>query len=177
MGSCCTLSLSKWQQWLWHCLLRSNSVSGWCTLNGGLSFVYRKFCLSTILCDFVQFRTFRVQRLLQFKQEVIRVTREFKCCAGYNCCAGCDCCAMEIRVEAPIGQVCGYTKQTYVDYRILSLWDICLRSVSVQFSVMSLWWNRSQVRVLVIIIIIIISLTSIFFQDKSRVWTAASQQH
>ena len=28
-----------------------------------------------------------------------------------------------------------------------------------------------------IIIIIIISLTSIFFQDKSRVWTAASQQH
>ena len=26
-------------------------------------------------------------------------------------------------------------------------------------------------------IIIIISLTSIFFQDKSRVWTAASQQH
>ena len=29
----------------------------------------------------------------------------------------------------------------------------------------------------IIIIIIIISLTSIFFQDKSRVWTAASQQH
>ena len=28
-----------------------------------------------------------------------------------------------------------------------------------------------------LIIIIIISLTSIFFQDKSRVWTAASQQH
>ena len=26
-------------------------------------------------------------------------------------------------------------------------------------------------------LIIIISLTSIFFQDKSRVWTAASQQH
>ena len=29
----------------------------------------------------------------------------------------------------------------------------------------------------IIIIIIIIGLTSIFFQDKSRVWTAASQQH
>ena len=28
-----------------------------------------------------------------------------------------------------------------------------------------------------IIIIIIISLTSTFFQDQSRVWTAASQQH
>ena len=27
------------------------------------------------------------------------------------------------------------------------------------------------------LIVIIISLTSIFFQDKSRVWTAASQQH
>ena len=31
--------------------------------------------------------------------------------------------------------------------------------------------------IIIIIIIIIISLTSIFFQDKSRVWTAASQQH
>ena len=31
--------------------------------------------------------------------------------------------------------------------------------------------------VIIIIIIIIISLTSIFFQDKSRVWMAASQQH
>ena len=30
--------------------------------------------------------------------------------------------------------------------------------------------------IIIIIIIIIISLTSIFFQDKSRVWTAASQQ-
>ena len=31
--------------------------------------------------------------------------------------------------------------------------------------------------IIIIIIIIIISLTSVFFQDKSRVWTAASQQH
>ena len=38
-------------------------------------------------------------------------------------------------------------------------------------------WNKSFIYAAIFIIIIIISLTSIFFQDKSRVWTAASQQH
>ena len=41
-------------------------------------------------------------------------------------------------------------------------------------------WSGEATRCIIfiiIIIIIIISLTSIFFQDKSRVWTAASQQH
>jgi len=47
-------------------------------------------------------------------QEVIRVSREFKCCAGCNCCAGSDMCAMEIQVEAPVGQVIGYVKQQSV---------------------------------------------------------------
>ena len=37
----------------------------------------------------------------------------------------------------------------------------------------SIFQFNSDLRVM----IIIISLTSIFFQDKSRVWTAASQQH
>jgi len=44
-------------------------------------------------------------------QEVIRVTRDFKCCAGANCCASCDSCAMEIKVESPPGQVIGGVKQ------------------------------------------------------------------
>lgn len=44
-------------------------------------------------------------------QEVIRVTREFKCCAGCGWCAGADCCAMEITVEAPVGVVVGHVRQ------------------------------------------------------------------
>ncbi len=45
-------------------------------------------------------------------QQVMRFTREFKCCAGCSWCAGCcNCCAFEVKVEAPIGQVIGYIKQ------------------------------------------------------------------
>ena len=40
-----------------------------------------------------------------------------------------------------------------------------------------IWLGATTTKLNIIIIIIIISLTSIFFQDKSRVWTAASQQH
>ncbi|XP_070561411.1 phospholipid scramblase 2-like [Ptychodera flava] len=46
------------------------------------------------------------------QQEVIRVNREFKCCAGCPCCACSDCCAMEVSVEAPVGTVIGYVRQT-----------------------------------------------------------------
>ncbi|XP_077998863.1 phospholipid scramblase 2-like [Glandiceps talaboti] len=46
------------------------------------------------------------------QQEVIRVIREFKCCAGCAWCASSDCCAMEVAVEAPVGTVVGYVKQT-----------------------------------------------------------------
>ena len=42
------------------------------------------------------------------------MSREFKCCAGCNCCAGSDMCAMEIQIEAPVGQVIGYVKQQSV---------------------------------------------------------------
>jgi len=44
-------------------------------------------------------------------QEVIRVRREFKCCAGWNCCANCESCSMEVIVEAPVGTVIGAVKQ------------------------------------------------------------------
>ncbi|XP_064603932.1 phospholipid scramblase 2-like isoform X2 [Liolophura sinensis] len=46
-------------------------------------------------------------------QEVIRVTREFKCCTGCGCCAHIDGCAYTVTVEAPPGQVVGYVKQQY----------------------------------------------------------------
>jgi hypothetical protein len=45
----------------------------------------------------------------------MKITREFKYCAGGSCsnwCAGCcDCCAFEVIVEAPVGQIIGYVKQ------------------------------------------------------------------
>uniref|UniRef100_A0A1I8H9U7 Phospholipid scramblase n=1 Tax=Macrostomum lignano TaxID=282301 RepID=A0A1I8H9U7_9PLAT len=45
--------------------------------------------------------------------EVIRVTRQFKCCAcpGCYCMAGMDCCAHELQIEAPPGSVIAYVKQ------------------------------------------------------------------
>ncbi|KAJ8300330.1 hypothetical protein KUTeg_021849 [Tegillarca granosa] len=43
--------------------------------------------------------------------EVIRVGREFKCCAGCPWCAGFDGCAHEIAIEAPVGNIVGYVKQ------------------------------------------------------------------
>ncbi|XP_022100005.1 phospholipid scramblase 1-like isoform X2 [Acanthaster planci] len=44
-------------------------------------------------------------------QEVIRVIRPFKCCAGCCWCADADCCACEILIEAPPGQVVGSVRQ------------------------------------------------------------------
>ena len=38
-------------------------------------------------------------------------------------------------------------------------------------------FRRSQSVTEITVIIIIISLTSIFFQDQSRIWMATSQQH
>jgi hypothetical protein len=56
-------------------------------------------------------RSFTMHITDNFGREVIRVTRDFKCCAGWNCCACSDCCAMEVRVEAPVGQTIGFIKQ------------------------------------------------------------------
>ncbi|XP_064642484.1 phospholipid scramblase 1-like isoform X2 [Lineus longissimus] len=44
-------------------------------------------------------------------QEVIRMVRPFKCCAGWQCCACCDGCSMDIAIEAPPGQIVGYVAQ------------------------------------------------------------------
>lgn len=46
----------------------------------------------------------------------MRVSREFKCCAGCCWCAGCCTgCSHELLVEAPVGNVIGYVKQKYID--------------------------------------------------------------
>jgi len=44
-------------------------------------------------------------------QEVMRVSREFKCCAGCGWCANFAHCAMTISVEAPVGTVVGSVVQ------------------------------------------------------------------
>ncbi|XP_067946927.1 phospholipid scramblase 2-like [Watersipora subatra] len=44
-------------------------------------------------------------------QEVMKVNREFKCCAGCNWCASADCCAMVVTVEAPVGNIIGSVRQ------------------------------------------------------------------
>ena len=56
---------------------------------------------------------------------------------------------------------------------IKTRWSILIQ-MKVKNQVLISYWNSLSP---IDIIIIIISLTSIFFQDKSRVWTAASQQH
>lgn len=45
--------------------------------------------------------------------EVIKVSREFKCCAGCCWCAGClNCCAYLVKIESPqSGEILGYIKQ------------------------------------------------------------------
>ncbi|CAF1919143.1 unnamed protein product [Rotaria magnacalcarata] len=58
-------------------------------------------------------------------QEVIRISRQFKCCAGCCCwCANADCCAYEVVVESPPGTVIGRVRQTRSCWRThLSLMD------------------------------------------------------
>lgn len=59
-----------------------------------------------------QGRGFTIHIVDNFNQEVLRVSREFKCMTGCCWCAGCcDCCAYEVKVETPNGQVMGYVRQ------------------------------------------------------------------
>ena len=44
-------------------------------------------------------------------QEVMRIRRDFKCCAGCSCLAAVDCCAFEVVVESANGEVMGYVRQ------------------------------------------------------------------
>uniref|UniRef100_F7A786 Phospholipid scramblase n=2 Tax=Ciona intestinalis TaxID=7719 RepID=F7A786_CIOIN len=44
--------------------------------------------------------------------EVIRMNREFKCCAGCCWCANSDCCSYSINVESPVGTPLGTIRQS-----------------------------------------------------------------
>ncbi|XP_070561767.1 phospholipid scramblase 2-like [Ptychodera flava] len=56
-------------------------------------------------------RSFVIHIVDNTQREVMRISRNFKCCAGCCWCAGADCCAFEVQVEAPVGQVIGYVRQ------------------------------------------------------------------
>ncbi|CAF3073601.1 unnamed protein product [Rotaria sp. Silwood2] len=45
------------------------------------------------------------------QQEVMRIHREFTCCAGCCWCAYCSGCQQEVTIEAPPGQIIGTAKQ------------------------------------------------------------------
>lgn len=62
-------------------------------------------------------RSFVIHILNNNNQEVIRLSREFKCCAGNCWCAGADACAHEVQVEAPVGQIIGYIRQEYSGWK------------------------------------------------------------
>uniref|UniRef100_A0A914WKF3 Phospholipid scramblase n=1 Tax=Plectus sambesii TaxID=2011161 RepID=A0A914WKF3_9BILA len=58
-------------------------------------------------------REFTLHIVNNYNQEVMRVYRPLKVCAGCCWCAGCcDCCAQETQIEAPPGVVIGRVKQT-----------------------------------------------------------------
>lgn len=58
-------------------------------------------------------RGFSFKILDNMNTEVIRISREFKCCGGCGIFAFCcDCAAYEVAVESPAGEPLGYVKQT-----------------------------------------------------------------
>ena len=64
-----------------------------------------------------------------------------------------------------------------VEISILRFYSELIKNHNLAYADLTRFWLMLTSPVFLIIIIIILSLTSIFFQDKSRVWTAASQQH
>lgn len=56
-------------------------------------------------------RSFVIHITDNMGQELIRLTREFKCCAGNCWCANSDACAHEVQIESPVGQVIGFVRQ------------------------------------------------------------------
>ncbi|XP_030842759.1 phospholipid scramblase 1-like isoform X1 [Strongylocentrotus purpuratus] len=66
-------------------------------------------CMHRICCG--PHRGFVLHITDNSQQEVMRVVRNFKCCAGCCWCADCAECGFEIQVEAPPGNIVGYAKQ------------------------------------------------------------------
>ncbi|CAF3268925.1 unnamed protein product [Rotaria sp. Silwood2] len=57
-------------------------------------------------------RAFIIHIFDQMNQEIIRISREFKCCVGCCWCAGANCCAHEAFIESPPGVHIGTVRQT-----------------------------------------------------------------
>ncbi|CAF1245455.1 unnamed protein product [Rotaria sp. Silwood1] len=57
-------------------------------------------------------RAFVIHVFDQMNQEIIRISREFKCCVGCCWCASANCCAHEAFIESPPGVNIGTVRQT-----------------------------------------------------------------
>lgn len=58
-------------------------------------------------------RKFDITLVDNMNQQVAKIYRPFKCCGGHHCCAGCcGCCAHEVTIEAPIGTIIGYARES-----------------------------------------------------------------
>lgn len=80
------------------------------TLGQQVFFAYEESgCCHRICCG--PLRGFLMHIVDNNSQEIIRLVRPFKCCAGCCWCADTACCSMEIRVECPPGQIIGTVKQ------------------------------------------------------------------
>lgn len=67
---------------------------------------YQRQCYTTS-------RGFMMHVLDNIGQEVMKMTRPFKCLAGFQCCANFDHCSHEVEIEAPIGAKIGTIKQAW----------------------------------------------------------------
>ncbi|CAF3434210.1 unnamed protein product [Rotaria sp. Silwood1] len=81
----------------------------------------KPYCLESDFCQRVYCpanRRFDLHIVDSTNQEIIRVKREFKCCAGSVWCACCAACSHEIIVESPPGTVIGYVTQECSFHRV-----------------------------------------------------------
>jgi len=63
-------------------------------------------------------RGFTIHIVDNLNQEVMRLSREFKCCAGCSWCAGCcEGCTFEVSVQTATGEVLGYVRQKRTFYK------------------------------------------------------------
>ncbi|XP_069116352.1 phospholipid scramblase 1-like isoform X2 [Argopecten irradians] len=77
--------------------------------------VFMKVTEGSEPCDRLCFKP--VQRGLVLRvtdmsgQEIARLKKDFKCCAGWGCCANFDCCALEMFMESPVGRHLSSSRQ------------------------------------------------------------------
>nr|CDJ84702.1 Scramblase domain containing protein [Haemonchus contortus] len=103
--------LLEWKEILFDYHVKNKYV----LLNANGEQVYYAFEESGLCtrCWCAQQRGFTMHVVDNFKSEVIRVTRPFKCWGGgcYGCLAGIDCCSYDCTVEAPPGNIIGSVVQ------------------------------------------------------------------